>query len=339
VPVVQLPEVPYDATAQRPAWPDLPAAVRAAIEERLGGPVLAATPATSGFTTGFAAVLETPGAGRAFVKAADLDHLVDAYRREAAVTRALPADVPAPRPRWTARAGDWYIVCFEPVDGHVPPMPWRPAELDATLEAWARAAAALTDPPAALLAVGLSDFSELVDSAMMVWREVAGGRGPLPPVPCYALTHLDELAELEAAAAGYARGSTGVLHCDLRLDNVLIDRQGAAWLCDWNWICRGPAWFDTAVLLVTAYASGLDADRRFAAHPTALRAPADALDAALATIAGFWLRQSARPADAAASLAAHQRWSGTTALAWLAQRRGWDTSATGPSGSGAGPVR
>jgi thiamine kinase-like enzyme len=145
----------------------------------------------------------------------------------------------------------------------------------------------------------------------------------MPPAPAVAAARLRELAALEAALPGYA-DTTAVIHCDLRVDNVIIDGSGAAWLVDWNWPCHGPAWWDTAGLLITAYASGLDADALFAAHPTTADAPTDALDCALATLAGYLLsRAAAAPTDASWHARDHQRWSGTQALAWLAARRDW----------------
>lgn len=367
-------------TADRPAWDTLPADLRAAISSRLGGPVVSVRMARSGFTRGFAGVVTAGSGARAFVKASPIDYLVAAYRREALVTAALPDGVPAARPRWTLDVANWYALGLDVIDGRLPVLPWRPSELRATLDAWAVAASALALPPSALalaaltpsalapsapsalaLAAGFGEmpiFADLVRSEVVLWQEIAAHRAPLPSMPRYALPHLDELASLEARLAGYAAASTGLMHCDLRLDNILIAPDGTAWLCDWNHVCRGPAWFDTASLLVTAYASGLDADELFATHPTVTglvsgtsepgavdaldvataaasgaaataapaasgAAPADALDVALAALAGLWLGRAGRPSDASPSIAAHQRWSGQIALGWLADRRGW----------------
>jgi hypothetical protein len=327
---ISLPPTPYDATAERPDWAGLPDGLRAAVAERLGGPVVATAPTGAGFTRGFAAVLRTATGGRAFVKAADLrtqPHIADWYAREAAITAQLPPEVPAARPRWTLTAAGWYAICLDPIDGHVPPLPWREAELAATLAAWATAAAALREPPAGLVALGLPRLADLLREDLSCWSEAAAGRAPMPPTPGPAAGRLRELVALEQGLPGYAdSGAAGaaVIHCDLRLDNILIDAAGAAWICDWNWPCFGPAWFDTASLLVTAYASGLDADRMFAGHPTASDAPPDALDAALAALSGFWLARGAgEPPDASSHVRGHQSWSGRQAVAWLAARRGW----------------
>lgn len=326
MPARPLPPLSYTSTAVRPNWADLPAELRSAIGARLGAPVTWATTAGGGFTRGFAAVLDTAAGERFFVKAASLDeqrHLTDWYAREVAVTAALPPAVPAARPRWTLTAAGHYVICLDAIDGRMPALPWDPAELDTVLAAWATAAEALRRPTRELAALGLPALSELARSDLSWWHEIAAGREPMPPVPPWVEKKLDELVALEAALPGYAHG-TGLTHCDLRLDNVLIDAAGAAWLCDWTWVCYGPAWFDTAGLLISAYASGLDADALFAGHPTARGAPADGLDAVLAALSGYLLSMAqAGPTSASPLVRAHQRWSGETALAWLAARRSW----------------
>ncbi|HEU4426250.1 MAG TPA: phosphotransferase [Pilimelia sp.] len=323
---ISLPAVPYDATAQRPDWAALPTDLRTAIEARLGAPVTSATTAGGGFTRGFAAVLTTAGGDRAFVKAAALDtqpDLADWYGRETVITASLPERVPAARPRWAATIAGHFVVCFDAIDGHMPELPWRSEELDAALAAWAVAADELRVPPPYLAALDLPRLTDLLRSDLSYWKGILAGRESMPPAPPQAAARLRELAALEATLPGYA-DTPGVIHCDLRLDNVLIDSHGEAWICDWNWLCYGPAWFDTAALLITAYASGLDADARFAAHPTAAGAPDDALDAALAAFAGFYLSRAAGEQTLASPhVRTHQLWSGEQALAWLAERQGW----------------
>jgi len=322
-----LPAVPYDRTAIRPDWTDLPPDLRATIEDRLGAPVTGARTAGGGFTRGFAAVLDTAAGEQVFVKAAtragqpDLCHW---YAREAAVTAALPPGLRAPRPRWTLSTADHFVICLDAVDGgRMPALPWVPAELDATLTAYAAVADTLREPPAELVALGLPGLAGVAYHDLSWWREIAAGREPVPVVPAGTLDRLPELVRLEALLPGYAATGT-VIHNDLRLDNVLLDRAGDAWFCDWNWVCFGPAWFDVAGLLVTAYASGLDADRLFATHPTAADAPPDALDATLAAMSGYWLcRAASGPTSASPHVRTHEQWSGEMALAWLGRRLGW----------------
>lgn len=327
--IVSVPPVPYGATAVRPGWADLPAELRTAIGARLGAPVTWATTAEGGFTRGFAAVLDTAAGNRVFVKAASLSdqrHLSDYYAREAAIGAVLPAGLRVARPRWTLTVAGYYVICLDAIDGRMPTFPWNPTELTATLSGYATVAARLATPPAELASLGLPALSEIASSDLTWWREIADGHEPLPTAPALGprLTErLADLAALESRLPGYAH-TEALVHCDLRVDNVLIDRAGQAWFCDWNWICHGPAWFDVVGLLVTAYASGLDADGLFAAQPAARDAPPDAVDVVLAALSGHWLsRAAAGPSSASPHIGAHQQWSGEMALAWLARRRGW----------------
>ncbi|NES12452.1 MULTISPECIES: phosphotransferase family protein [Micromonospora] len=324
VPRISLPPVPYDATAVRPDWAALPAGLRDGIAARLGGPPAAVRLAGGGFTRGFAAVLTGPDGDRVFVKAAALDgqrHLVDWYFHEARILARLPAGLPVPRPRWALTDAGWYAVGLTAVAGRTPELPWHPEALDAALTGYAEVAAALADPPAELVALGLPRLDRLARDDILWWGEVAAGREPAPELPPWA--PLPELVRLESRLPGYA-DTAGLAHGDLRVDNVLLDADGRAWFCDWTWLCHGPAWFDLVSLLITGYASGLDADAAFAGHPAATGAPADALDVTLAALAGYFLTGAAAgPSTASPHLRAHQRWSGEQALAWLAARQHW----------------
>lgn len=322
---ISLPPVPYGATAVRPGWADLPAGLRDALAARLGGPPAAVEVAGGGFTRGFAAVLTGPTGERVFVKAAELDrqrHLVDWYAHEAAILARLPAGLPVPRPRWALTEVGWYALALDAIDGHTPRLPWDPAELAAALTTYAEVAAALADPPAPLVALGLPRLADLARDDILWWGEVAAGREPLPEPAARA--PLAELVALESRLPRYADAATGLAHGDLRVDNLLVDAAGRAWLCDWTWLCHGPAWFDLAGLLITGYATGLDADGAFAAHPATAGAPTDALDVSLAALAGYFLTGAAAgPSTSSPHLRSHQRWSGEQALAWLTTRQGW----------------
>jgi hypothetical protein len=319
---VALPDVPYGATAVRPDWSDLPAPVRAAITAELGAPVAAAASAGGGFTRAFAAVLTTGSGERAFVKAAPLqDPTAGWYGREHAVTGALPAGVRAARPRWTLTAAGYFVLCLDAVDGRVPELPWSPSDLRAALSAWSSAASQLARPSGDLLAIGLPELPVIVRDQLSWWSEIAAGREPMPAVaPDWVRSRLGELAALERSLPDLV-GGPGMLHGDLRIDNVLIDPAGQAWLCDWTWPCLGAPWFDAVTLLVSAYASGLDADRLL--EPWS--APARGVDGVLAAMSGYWLVQaSGPPTSASPHSGQHHRFSGSQALAWLADRQGWN---------------
>jgi aminoglycoside phosphotransferase (APT) family kinase protein len=294
--------------------------VRDAIGSRLGAPVTAVTSAGGGFTRAFAALVATADGDRVFVKAAPLtDPVAGWYEREAAITAALPTGVRAARPHWTLTEAGYFALCLDAIDGRVPALPWVAGELDAALRAWEAATSALARPSAELLAIGLPRLPDLIRSDLSWWTAIAAGQAPMPTTPNWVPERLAELAALERALPALAAGA-GMLHGDLRLDNIMIDRTGDAWLCDWTWPCLGAPWFDTVMLLVSAYASGLDVDRLLAPWG----APAEGVDGALAALGGYWLvRASSGPSSASPHSRQHQRFSGEQALSWLAARRGW----------------
>ncbi|MGA3527438.1 aminoglycoside phosphotransferase family protein [Melissospora conviva] len=315
--------IPYDRTARRPGWEQLPAAVRDAVVALLGAPVTGVDVAGGGFTGGFAATVRTADGAAAFVKAASLStapEIARDYANEAGILARLPAGLPVPRLRWAVTAADHVILGLAAVEGRMPALPWDPADLSAALDAYAQVAAALREPPAELVALGLP---RLGPDDFHGWREFASGRVRLPPgLPPAVGALLPALAAYESKLAGY-NGGDGLAHCDLRVDNVLIDEAGRAFICDWNWLSHGPAWLDLVSLLITAYAGGQPADDLFAAHPAAAGAPGDALDVALAAVSGLWLLRSADPPVAASPhLRGHQRWSAETALGWFSERQG-----------------
>ena len=141
--------IPHGRTAQRLTWPHLPQHVRALVEEHCGSPVVDAVSQGGGFTPGFASVLTCADGSKHFVKAASAKAqrmFADSYREEARKLRALPASVPAPRLLWV-EDGDWVVLETEYVEARPPRRPWRPADLDAALDALEVVARELTPAP------------------------------------------------------------------------------------------------------------------------------------------------------------------------------------------------
>jgi Ser/Thr protein kinase RdoA (MazF antagonist) len=133
--------------------------------------------------------------------------------------------------------------------------------------------------------------------------------------------HASVLAKLEADFDELTRSSRQLLHCDLRLDNIVLDSGGKAWICDWNFLSYGPPWFDTITLLLSAEASGLDPDPLFWAHPTAADVRPESLDGALAAALGYYLNASAQPEiPTSPHIRSHQRYYGALAWRWLNRR-------------------
>ncbi|MCD0445231.1 phosphotransferase [Glycomyces sp. A-F 0318] len=317
------PTVPYDATAVRAAWETLPAFVRDRVVGELGGAPAEVRMAGGGFSGGFAARVRAESGAELFVKAAGRDRswALDAYRQEARVNPALPDGVPAPRLEFAADFEDWTVLGFEAVDGRAPTLPMSPRDLDLMLEAWAEAAAALAPAPRSLLDIGVR--ADPIGDKLRQFTGVASGSQRPFPVPAVLEGRVDDLAALESGIEEALRADS-VTHFDLRPDNMVLGAD-RAWICDWNWVQVHATWFDTACLLVAAHGDGHDADALFWKHPTAAGVAAEQLDTALASIAGYYLGESAGDLipDVSPYIRRHQRWSGLAAADWLAARRSW----------------
>ncbi|KPI06086.1 hypothetical protein ACFZDP_31040 [Streptomyces mirabilis] len=89
--------MPVPPTGGRLQWTDVPAPLRARLEDALDAPVTDAVTPNGGFGHQLAAALRLAGGRRVFVKVApDDDPLTVANVHEAAVLGALPPGAPAP---------------------------------------------------------------------------------------------------------------------------------------------------------------------------------------------------------------------------------------------------
>ncbi|GAA3135239.1 hypothetical protein GCM10010521_21490 [Streptomyces rameus] len=309
------------ATGVRAPWEDLPVLVRDAVAEVLGAPVVRAVTQNGGFSPGVAARVRTAAGRTGFVKAVSAEanpHSPGLHRKEARNAAALPATVPAPRLLGSYDDGTWVALVFEEVTGRQPQVPWRPAELRRVLDAVT--VLARTGTPSPLDAPPVAE--ELADD-FSGWRRLLDGeagdvRGRLGE---WAADRLPVLAALEA---GWAEGASGdtLAHADLRADNVLLTADGGVVFVDWPHALRAAPWFDLLVLLPCVRAQGgPDPEEVFTAHPLGRAADPEAVTAALAALAGYFLRGSLNPAPPGLpTLRPFQRAQGDAALAWLRRR-------------------
>jgi aminoglycoside phosphotransferase (APT) family kinase protein len=300
-------------------WEQVPAALRAAAEQRLGGRVTAAVTQPGGFSPGAAARLELEDGRRAFAKAVGPELNPDSpgiYRAEARIAAALPAAVPAPRFLGVLEDGGWVLLLFEDIDGSAPACPWRRAELDRVLAAVTDLAAALTPAPLAAPAVGAAHQASFAG-----WRRLA--RAPGAGLDPWARAHLARLAELEAGWAAAARGGS-LVHSDLRSDNILLTADRVVFV-DWPWACRGASWFDLVAMLPSvALEGGPPPEEVAAGHPLTRAAEPAAVTAVVAALAGYFTYQSRQPGPPGIpAVRAFQAAQGKVALDWLRARTGW----------------
>ncbi len=305
------------AAGVRIGWRELPAEVRTAVEQIIGGGrVVEAVSQEGGFSPGTADRVRTESGRRAFVKAvtpAINRRSAELTRQELRVTAALPADAPVPRLLGGFEAGDdesgWVVLILEDIEGTHPRTPWVESEIDAAVAALRELATALTPAPP----IGLPRAADQLRADLTAWDLVAAD----PPADLEPWV-LDRLPDLCAAGArGLAAVATGdtVVHCDIRADNILVRPDGRMVIVDWPWAAVGPAWLDTTLLAMNVAVHGGDTDRVLAG-----------LDPALCTdvIAGVtgMLRHYSRlpPPPGLPTVRAFQRWQADALLPWLRHR-------------------
>ncbi|WP_419665806.1 phosphotransferase family protein [Streptomyces sp. 2-1] len=317
------------ATGVRIPWGAVPESVRQAVADLLGAPVVEAVTQTGGFSPGPAVRVRTADGRRGFVKAVSSEANPDSpnmHRREARNAAALPAETPAPRLLGMHDDGNWVALVFEDIDGRQPHVPWDEGELARVLDAVGELSRTLTPSPVDVPPVG-----ESLAGAFRGWQKMlasghgAGDRGEgLDP---WTVRNLPALAELAAPWAEFASGDT-LAHGDLRADNILLTTPENAphrvLFVDWPHAQLAAPWFDLLVMLPCVRAQGgPDPEVLFTEHPLGRRADPAGVTATLAALAGYFVRQSRRPAPPGLpTLRAFQRAQGDAALEWLRKRPG-----------------
>ncbi|TCB96452.1 aminoglycoside phosphotransferase family protein [Micromonospora zingiberis] len=307
-----------DASLRRIGWADLPAHVQAAVQTILGDRVVEAVSQPGGYSPGTADRVRTANGRRAFVKAASPAQNPDTpnmHRTEARITAALPAYAPTPRLLGCHDDGHWVAMVLTDVDGRHPITPWAAEELDAVLAAMAAMAEALTPAPVS----GVPTVAEHLAEDFAGWRRVA--EDPPPDLHPWARAHLDDLCAATDHALRTLTGDT-LCHVDVRADNLLVDAAGRVTVVDWPWAARGPAWLDTALLLLDVRLhGGHDTEALLRRLPVLADADPATVTGLYAGLAGFFTdRARLPPPPGIPTLRAFQQAQADVALSWLAER-------------------
>jgi aminoglycoside phosphotransferase (APT) family kinase protein len=296
---------PLAFSGQRLDWRDLPRAVRTRIAELAGAQVTAETSATTGFSPGFAAVLELADGRGVFVKAVSPEQnpeSPDLARAEVRAAAALPAQVPAPRLLWSGDDGDWVLLGFEVAAGRPPLLPWRADELEVVLRALDTLAEAEPLPGHALIRTEdqlVDDFTGWATLAALPGAELDRLTARAGATGAWVRSHLDELVAWEGDALAACSG-TALVHGDLRADNVLIDHDhdgGRVALIDWPHTSVGAPWLDLAFMLPSvAMQGGGTPQDIFWSRSASKGVEPERLRAAVAGLAGYFAHSALQPA-------------------------------------------
>ena len=308
------------AEGVRVNWEDLPPKVRAALERRLGSPVVLAVTQPKGFSPGLAARLVLEDGRRCFIKAvseAANPDTPDIHRREARILADLPASAPNARLLWTHDADRWVALCLEDVDGRHPAEPWAEGDLGLVISTLKKMAADLTPSPIELGATAADFFEQTVNG----WQS-ARNRDE-KRLDAWCLRNLGRLAALEAKAPAAAAGDT-LLNCDVRADNLLIAGK-RVYVLDWPWARIGAWWIDLLAMAPSVAMQGGPSPQTFFARIDLSDVPAGAIDAVVCSLAGYFtVRALEPPPPGIPTVRAFQAAQGRVAVDWLRVRTGWD---------------
>lgn len=312
------------AGSSRLDYEAMPISVRERIDEAVGASVLSATNATGGFTPGPAARCELADDRTVFIKACSFElgsFATAMHQREAAVLAGLPAAFPAPALLATVDVDGWFALITEYIDGVMPAAPFSAADVEGILQTVTDLAEASAACP-----IEIADpvgSHEAERESRWAWRQLRE-EGLVAEAGRFVHDHLDALVELEADWIDAAAG-TALLHRDLRADNMLLTEQGGV-AVDWAAASVGAPWIDLLGLLPDLHlGGGPDPHSSFNAHPVGASAAGGAVDCYLASLAGYFTRQSFQPPIPGVSgLREFQAAQGSISRRWLAARLGWD---------------
>jgi len=304
------------ASKRRLRWDQVPPPVKHAIEQLMGGQVVAAANCEGGFSPGLASRLTLADGHRFFVKAIDAVARPDQapmYRAEASLSAALPRTIPAPRLLRWLDDGRWVVLVFECVDGTEPELRRSPQDARRVAAALADLARMLTPSPIA----APSDHPRLGG-----WAELARDRDSLARLPCrsrWAADHLSLLITLEAEGLQEAKGES-LVHFDIYPHNILLTADRVLF-ADWPHARLGAPFTDLILFASGAAAAGVDPEPIVTGYPPAAATEPHAIDAVLAAHAGFCLGGSLhRAGPAFAPIIAAKAELGTAAIRWLQRR-------------------
>jgi hypothetical protein len=238
-------------TAGTVRWDGLPAGVRQAIEQHTG-PVQATDPAGEGLSTSLRLVLRT-SRGSVFVKGTGPhDDDSRAWRLATGAMLSPYVEAIAPPLLWRVRKAGWDILGFT----HLAGRPWADQK------------------------PGSPDIPKITTTLTTL--------AAIPAPPCLTATAADCWGRY-ASDPGTLAGDA-LVHRDPNPTNFVVD-DDRAWLVDWGWAVRGPAWLTAAALVLSLMEAGWQAraaERAVAPVPGWVTAPPPAVSVFADANARMW---------------------------------------------------
>ena len=306
-----------NAPSHRLQWPDLPEHLREAIEGTLGSAVTEAVGQRGGYGPSLEARCGLADGRRVFIKAVSPAQNPDSpgmMRREAKIATRLPAGAPAPELLHVLDDGEWIALIFEEVAGSLPATPWIPGELDRVIDAIRRLGELVPTAP-------LRTLAEHYGAMFTGWRTLAA-EGPAAVGDDWCRERLDELVAAEARWEAATAGE-GLIHGDIRSDNVLLLPDGRVVFVDWTSTCTGAGWFEVLAMLPSVELEGGGAPESVMTRAGLDDLDVDAVVPLVAAFAGYFAERSRLPdPPGLPTLRPFQLAQGEVPIAWL--RRLWD---------------
>jgi hypothetical protein len=305
-----------NAPGHRLQWPDLPEPLRAEIEGVLGSEVVEAANQRGGYGPSLAARCALADGRRVFIKSVSPAQNPDSpgmTRREARNAACLPPNAPAPALLHTLDDGEWITLVFADVDGRHPHEPWQADELDRVFAA----ILALGDlEPRRALPPVAKQYGEMFTGWRTLTREA-----PDAVNDDWCRARLTDLAVAEALWEAVSVGP-GLLHGDVRSDNVLFTDDGRVMFVDWTSTCTGPPWFEVLLMLPSIALEGGGEPEAVLARTAFGSLPVDTQLPVVVALAGYFAERGRLPdPPGLPTLRPFQRAQGEVTTAWL--RRLW----------------
>jgi len=291
----------------KPAWTDVPKDAAQALEAWLGTRITEARIAWGGYGPGASFILDLADGSRRFLKAQHPGQTPEGARmlaREIEARERYPfiAEI-APAFLGAVAAGDWEWLVFEHIDGAIPALPWTEAKLEALFGALG----AIFERSRHLPVDSADHVASVLPAQSEGWHAIAED-------PEIRAAFLSAFVERDAAtewlqhclpilrplqsAIPELGGPIGLMHFDLRSDNLLFRPDGSAVLLDWSDGCIAPLALELGGFAPSCIAEGgASGERLRALYSAALGSPIPDRDMAiaLANFGGFFAYRIGAP--------------------------------------------